>query len=167
MPTLTAWCYQTPLGAKVGEVRMRRLQDAGALEVHCAIIVTWVHGAHRPRTAHVRHWGRLGRDDPVALTSIARTILAVASSDAPRVAADAAARRLRGTGVDAGFLVDVGRHFAPGCSVLLVHSGQADLDVVRPLVQQGLADGGVALVRVEVPADAVERAGLLLDGDDE
>ena len=21
MPTLTAWCYQTPLGAKVGEVR--------------------------------------------------------------------------------------------------------------------------------------------------
>lgn len=167
MPTLTAWCYQTPLGAKVGEVRMRRLQDVGALEVRCAIVVTWVHGAHRPRTGHVRHWGRDGRDDPTPLTALARTILAVAGSDAPGAAAHTAADRLSGTGIDAGFLVDVGRHFAPGRSVLLVHSGRADLEVVGPLVRQGLAGGGVDLVRAEVTAEALERAGRLLDAHDD
>jgi len=157
MPTLTAWCYQTPLGAKVGEVRLRRLQEMGALEVHCAVIVTWVRGAHRPRTSHVRHWARTDRDDPGLLGALARAILHAATAEAPSVSARALARRLQGTGIDSRFLVDVGQHFAPGRSVLLVLSGRADLDVVRPVVQLGLAAGGVALVRAEVPGAALGR----------
>ncbi|MDZ5662041.1 hypothetical protein SFC79_09735 [Nocardioides sp. S-58] len=166
MPTLTAWCYRTPFGARRGELRLRRLQDAEALEVHCAIVVTWVHGAHRPRTAHVHHRVRTELDDPVTLTALARVVLEVATSDAPPAAADAAAGRLRGTGVDSEFLVATARHFVPGCSVLLVMSGRADLDVVRSLVQRGLAAGEVELVRTELAADGVRQMAALLDAPD-
>lgn len=166
MPTLTAWCYQTPLGARVGETRLRRLQDAGALEVHCAIVVTWARGAHRPRAAHVRHRVHPELDDPPMLIVLAGAILGVSTSDSPSAAAAVAARRLRGTGIGRAFLLDASTHFAPGCSVLLVVSGRADLEVVLPVVQRGLSAGEVEVVRAEVPDRAVGRIGELLEAPD-
>ena len=54
MATLSSWHYQTPLGARAGAVRLRKLEDMAALEVLDAISVTWVPGAHQPRLMHVR-----------------------------------------------------------------------------------------------------------------
>src|SRR5829696_6027384 len=166
MPTLTAWCYQTPLGARRGEARLHRLEDAEALQVHCAIVVTWAPGAHRPRAAHVRHRGGDDLDDASMLSVVARTVLAVATAPSPSSAADTALGHLPETGIDSSFLTSAARRFAPGSSVLLVLSGRADLDVVRSMVQQGVAAGEVELVRTEVPPDAVRRIATLLDRPD-
>ena len=55
MPSLTVWQYDTPMGAEAGEVRLKALQERGALTVHDAITVSWVPGAHQPHVGHLRH----------------------------------------------------------------------------------------------------------------
>ena len=55
MATLTVWHYPTPLGAKVGAVRVRALQGLEALEVLDAVTITWIPGAHQPRLSQGRH----------------------------------------------------------------------------------------------------------------
>ena len=54
MIALSFWCYQTPMGAKAGATRLRRLEDRGALEVFDAVVVMWARGAHVPRVTSVR-----------------------------------------------------------------------------------------------------------------
>ena len=48
-PTLTIWIYDSALGAAAGEVRLRKLQERTALQVHDEVTVTWMPGAHQPR----------------------------------------------------------------------------------------------------------------------
>lgn len=163
MPTLTAWCYQTPLGAKVGEVRLHGLEDARLLEVRSALVITWVHGAHRPRATSVRRRVGVQADDPAVLESLARALLVIASSEDPEAAAATTADRLRSTSIDRDFLLGASRHLAPGCSMLMVLSGEADLDVVRPLVQREIAAGVVELLRVDLPPTALESLTTLLE----
>lgn len=163
MPTLTAWCYQTPLGARVGEVRLHMLEDARLLEVHSALVVTWVHGAHRPRATPVRQRVGAEAQDAVVLGALARAVLAIATSDDPGTAATATAERISSTGIDRDFLLDSSRHLAPGRSMLVVLSGEADLDVVRPLVQRELAAGVVELLRVELPPAAIDEMAAVLE----
>ena len=55
MPTLTVWHYDTPMGAEAGEVRLKALQEHGALTVHDAVTVAWMPGAHQPHVGHFRH----------------------------------------------------------------------------------------------------------------
>ena len=53
---------------------------------------------------------------------------------------------LRGTGIDQPFLEEVKGHLRPESSALLVLSGHADLDEVRPVIERGLARGDVVLM---------------------
>jgi hypothetical protein len=53
-------------------------------------------------------------------------------------------------------------HLGPGRSTLMVLSGTADPETVRPVVERGLAGGGVTLLYADVPDDAAARLGRAL-----
>ena len=155
MATLTAWQYRTPLGATAGAVRLRRLAEAEALEVFDAIVVTWLHGVHRPRVAHVRR-----RQAPLGKVSVLAPLVQMLTLDeishGPRTTVPVVAELVAGTGITPGFLVEVIDQLGPGSSLLMVLSGDADPEMVRPVVEQGLERGGVRLLHADVPDDAAE-----------
>ena len=151
MPALTAWCYGTPLGASAGSVRLRRLEDARALELIDAIVVSWAPGAHRPRVE--RLWPRADAStrEPSVLVELLRVAIPAARDGAP-LPADVA-DRLASTGLDPAFLEGVTTRLVPRTSALLVLSGDADLSVVVPAVRQRIVSGDVTLLRSELSED--------------
>ena len=159
MATLSSWHYQTPLGARAGAVRLRKLEDMAALEVLDAISVTWVPGAHQPRLMHVRRRRSSRAGDASVLAALLRRLTSDAAAGASGAAVPALADVLSGTGITADFLLEVADHLAPGRSLLMVLSGTADPETVRRIVEQGLARGGVALVYADVPDDVAARVG--------
>ena len=68
----------------------------------------------------------------------------------------ALARRLRGTGIDQTFLEEIKAQLRPETSALVVLSGRADLDEVRPVIERGSARGDVVLMHALLSADAPE-----------
>ena len=66
------------------------------------------------------------------------------------------AERLRGTGIDQTFLQEVRAQLHPETSALLVLSGHADLDQVRPVIERGLARGDVVLMHAQLSHDGPE-----------
>lgn len=162
MATLTAWQYLTPLGARAGAVRLRMLEDREALEVLDAVTVTWVQGAHQPRISLVRPRMPSPVGDYSVLATLLRRLAPDGTPDASRAVLTSLAEVLDDTGVTRGFLVDMVEHLAPGRSMLLVLSGTADPESVRPVVERGLARGGVTLLYADVPDDAAARLGRVL-----
>ncbi|WP_157559847.1 hypothetical protein [Nocardioides sp. Soil777] len=162
MATLTAWQYQTPLGARAGAVRLRTLVDLEALEVLDAITVTWVQGAHQPRLTPVRPRMPSPVGDHSVLAGLFRRLALDGTPDASDGSLTGLAAVLDGTGITPGFLLEVVDHLAPGHSTLMVLSGTADPETVRPVVERGLAGGGVTLLYADVPDDAAARLGRAL-----
>ena len=154
MPALTVWCYETPLGATAGSVRLRRLEQARALEVIDAIVVSWAPGAHRPRVTRLWPPVEVGAREPSVLVALLRTAIA-ASHTAAELPSDVA-DRLVATGLDPALLDDVTARLVPGTSALLVLSGAADLSVVVPAVRQRIVSGEVTLLRAELDDDGPE-----------
>ncbi|WP_244932444.1 DUF1269 domain-containing protein [Nocardioides sp. W7] len=149
------WIYDSALGAAAGEVRLKNLRERGALTVHDAITVTWMPGVHRPRIGHLRH----ETSAAAAKTSVLGGLVdRICQAPVPGSAAGAGiaelARRLVGTGIDQQFLEDVSAQLRPETSALLVLSGDADLDEVRPVIERGLARGDVILLHAQLPHDA-------------
>jgi len=153
--TLTVWRYDTPLGADAAEVRLKAVQEKGAITVHDAVTVAWMPGAHQPRIGHLRHAtaGAAGKGSVLGAL-VGMLVLAPAAGAAAGAGIAAIAQRLRGTGIDQGFLEDVSSHLVPGTSALLVLSDEADLEVVRPMIQRGLSRGDVVLLHAELDDDA-------------
>ena len=156
-PALTVWIYETALGAAAAEVRLRNLKDRHALEVHDAITVSWMPGSHRPLIGHLRY----EKSTPPPRSSVlARLVGLIFVTPAAGVTAGAGlatlAQRLHGTGIDQAFLEEVKAQLHPESSALLVLSGDADLDVVRPVIERGLARGDVVLMHAQMPPDAPE-----------
>ncbi|HRK46747.1 MAG TPA: hypothetical protein PK324_14040, partial [Nocardioides sp.] len=52
---MTVWLYESAMGAAAGEVRLKDLQQQGAVTVVDAVTVAWVPGAHQPRVGRLRH----------------------------------------------------------------------------------------------------------------
>ncbi|WP_244929912.1 DUF1269 domain-containing protein [Nocardioides sp. W7] len=157
--TLTVWLYDTPMGAVAGELRLRALQQRGALTVLDAVTVIWIPGAHQPRIGHLRYrTSQVAAKRSVLGALVGAVVLppAVPTTDATTAGIGAWAERLDGTGIDEAFLEDVRCRIVPSTSALLVLTAETDLDVVRPLIQRGLARGDVALLRVVLSEGAVE-----------
>jgi len=154
-PTLTVWIYDSALGAAAGEVRLRHLEERAALEVHDAITVSWMPGSHQPRIGHLRHETSAAATRGSVLGGLVGLIFL---TPAPGAAAGAGiadlAQRLRGTGIDQIFLEEMKAQLHPESSALLVLSGEADLDQVRPVIERGLARGDVVLMHAQLPHDA-------------
>ncbi|HSF97552.1 MAG TPA: hypothetical protein VLA55_02565 [Ornithinibacter sp.] len=155
MPALTAWCYGTPLGATAGSVRLRRMEQARALDVIDAIVVSWAPGAHRPRVTWSWSWDEVGQREPSVLVALLRTSFAAASTHASLPAH--LTHQFAAAGLDPDFLQAVIARLSQRTSALLVLSGEADLSVVVPAVRQRIVSGDVALLQSELPADGPER----------
>ncbi len=154
MPALTVWCYGTPLGATAGSVRLRRLEQARALEVIDAITVSWAPGAHRPRVTRLWPPPEVTAREPSVLVALLRTAIGDTHSGDP-LPPDVA-DRLAGTGLDPALLAAVTERLVPRTSALLVLSGAADLSVVVPAVRQRIVSGDVTLLRADLPPDGPE-----------
>jgi uncharacterized membrane protein len=157
-PTLTMWTYDSPLGASAGEVRLRTLREHGALRVHDAITITWMSGSHAPRTGRLRHAHMRPRPEQSILTAIVDPLLqnAARGSQSETGLAEVAAA-LAGTGVDLDVLRAIGQAVTPGTSSLLVLASHADPEVIRPVVERGLARGDLTLIRVSLAPDGIDR----------
>jgi uncharacterized membrane protein len=146
-PTLTLWVYDSVLGAAAGQVRLDALSRRRSVETLDAVTVTWVPGAHRPRVtelhpATTRDWG---------LTNLVRLLTEEQSG---REGLQELAGRLDGTGIDEVFLSEMRTALQPGSSALLVFAANADLDVVRAVIERGRARGDVRLLHAYLAPDA-------------
>lgn len=153
--TLTVWLYDSAMGAAAGEVRLKDLQERGAVTVLDAVTVTWVRGSHEPRVGHLRR-GTTGAATRGSVLGALVGALLTAPLAGAAVGAGVAAIGSRGSGVDDAFLREVKQNLSEGTSALLVLTSDADLDVVRPFVERGLARGDVRLMHAVLPDDAPE-----------
>jgi uncharacterized membrane protein len=155
-PALSVWVYDSAMGAAAGEVRLKTLRQRGALRVHDAITVSWMPGAHQPRIGHLRRETSAAAARSSVLGGLVSLIfLDPAGTDAGAGIA-ALAQRLRGTGIDLGFLEEIRARVHAETSALLVLSSDADLDEVRPAIERGLVRGDVTLMHAMLPGDAPE-----------
>jgi uncharacterized membrane protein len=155
-PTLTVWIYDSALGAAAGEVRLKGLKERNALQVHDAVTVTWLPGSHRPRIGHLRHTTSAGAARGSVLGGLVGLIFKEPANGAADVGMAALAQRLRVIGIDQILLDDVKSQLRPETSALLVLSGHADLDEVRPVIERGLARGDVVLMHAQLRDHALE-----------
>jgi len=156
-PTLTVWIYDSAMGAAAGEVRLRDLKERSALKVHDAVTVTWIPGAHRPRIGHLRYETSPGATRGSVLGALVGLIfISPTTGEVPVGSMAALAQRLRGIGIDQTFLEEFKAQLGPDTSALLVLSGHADLDEVRPVIERGLARGDVVLMHAQLPDAGLE-----------
>lgn len=157
MIALSFWCYQTPLGAKAGATRLRRLEDRGALEVFDAVVVMWARGAHVPRLIAVRRRLVSGRWTESVLGGLFEAVV----DGEPDADVQAAVRHLGatldGSGVDEALLREVVRRLVPGSSLLAVLARVNDLDGARVVVERGAARGDVTHLLAELAEDGPDR----------
>jgi uncharacterized membrane protein len=161
--TLTVWLYDSAMGAAAGEVRLKNLQQQGALTVLDAVTVTWVMGAHEPRLGHLRHETTSAVTKGSVLGALLGSLLlAPALGAVAGAGAGALAQKLRGTGIDRQFLEKVKERVKPGTSALVVLSSDANVDAVRPFIERGRARGDVKLMLVDLPDGASDALADLL-----
>jgi uncharacterized membrane protein len=168
--TLTVWLYDSAMGAAAGEVRLKNLQQHGALTVLDAVTVTWVAGAHEPRLGHLRHETTTAATKGSVLGALLGSLLlAPALGAVAGAGVGALAQRLQGTGIDREFLEKVRERVQPGTSALVVLSTDADVDAVRPFIERGRARGDVKLMLVDLADGASDALTELLrpDGPDD
>jgi uncharacterized membrane protein len=162
MPSLTVWRYDTPMGADAGAVRLKELEQRGALKVHDAITVTWLKEEEQPRIGQLRHATTAAAGKGTLLGGlIGLVVLAPAAGAAAGAAIGAVAQRLRGTGIDRDLLTEVKAALAPGTSALIVLASDADLDAVRPYLDRRdsvLIHAELSQDAPEVLASAIKRA---------
>jgi uncharacterized membrane protein len=137
VPSLTVWRYDSPLGADAGVVRLKNLEQQGALTVHHAVTVTWIAQEDQPRIGQVHHATASAAGKGSLLGGlIGLVVLAPAAGAAAGAAIGAVAHRLRGTGIDRALLREVREALEPGTSALVVLSSDADLDAIRPFLDR-------------------------------
>jgi len=167
--SLTVWHYDTAMGAAAGEIRLKDLQQQGGVRVVDAVTVTWVPGAEKPHVGHLLRQGPAAVAKGSALGALVGTLfLAPVVGAAAGAGVAAVAHRLRDTGIDRAFLEEITARLKPGTSALLVLSADADLEVLRPFIERGLARGDVQLMHAQLSDDAsVELRRLLGQGPDD
>jgi uncharacterized membrane protein len=153
--TLTVWHYNSAMGASAGEVRLRDLEERGALTVIDAITVLWMPAALKPRIGRFRsRTGARARRGAVLGGLAGTLVLAPVAGAAVGAGVGALADRLRRTGIDEAFLEEIERRLVPGSSALLVLSENADLDAIRPILERGRSRGDVTLMHATLGDDA-------------
>jgi uncharacterized membrane protein len=153
MPSLTVWRYDTPMGADAGGVRLKDLEQKGALRVHDAITVTWLKEEDQPRIGQLRHATTAAAGKGTLLGGlIGMVVLAPVAGAAAGAAIGAVAHRLRGTGIDRSLLEEVKNALEPGTSALIVLASEADLDAIRPFLDRRDS----VLIHAELSEDAPE-----------
>ena len=152
LPSLTAWVYDSVVGASAGEVRLRRLRQRGAVVIEEAVTATWAPGAHQPRIG-------LLQAVPTAPESVLHALctclwpLQPARPDGP-LTGNPLSGPLARAGIDQPFLAQIRAAVTPGTSALLVLALDVDLDEIRDVIERGRARGDVMLLHTWLTADA-------------
>ena len=163
-PTLTVWFYDSAMGAAAGELRLKELQQRGAVTVLDAVTIAWMTGAHTPRVGHLVHRRSTAPVEGSILGAfVDALLLAPAVGSGPAAELEALAQGLLGTGIDRQFLADTRARLRPGTSALLVLSADSDLDSVRLAIERGRARGDVTLMYASLPPGAPAFLAQLLD----
>jgi uncharacterized membrane protein len=162
--TLTVWHYDTAMGAAAGEVRLKDLQQQGAVKVLDAITVTWVPGADEPRIGHLARQGTSAVAKGSVLGAVVGTLfLAPAVGAAAGAGIAGLAHKLRDTGIDQDFLEGIKARIVPGTSALLVLSTDEDIEAIQTFVERGLARGDARLMHAQLSDDAPEALKAFVD----
>lgn len=161
--TLTVWLYDSTMGAASGQVRLKDLQQRGAVVVLDALTVTWTPGTHAPRIGHLRHQTSAAARNSVLGALVGALVPPSTVGGLPGPGTVALAEQLRGSGIDRQFLEEMKDHLMPGTSALLVLSTDTDLDAVRPVIERGRARGDVVLMHASLPECAPDTLFNLLD----
>ena len=161
--SLTVWHYDSAMGAAAGEVRLKDLEQLGGLRVIDAVTVAWMTGSHAPRVGHLHHRTTTSAARGSVLGAlVGALVLAPAAGAAAGAGIAAISQKVSGSGIDAPFLEDITARLTPGTSALLVLSKDADLDVVRPFIERGLARGDVTLMHASLGKDGMQALRSLL-----
>ncbi len=162
--TLTVWHYDSAMGAAAGELRLRTLEERGALTVIDAITVVWMPHTPHPRVGRLHSRTGTGARRGAVLGAFAGAlVLAPIAGAAAGAGAGALAGRLRHAGIDDAFLEEIKQRLTPGTSALLVLSENADLDAIRPFLERGRSRGDVTLMHAVLRDDAPDTLRELLD----
>ena len=162
--SLTVWHYDSAMGAAAGELRLRNLEERGALTVIDAITVVWMPHTPHPRVGRLHSKTGAGARRGAVLGAFAGAlVLAPAAGAAAGAGVGALAGRLKDTGIDDAFLEEMKARLVPGTSALLVLSRDADLDAVRPFLERGRSRGDVTLMHAALSDDAPDALTELLD----
>ena len=162
--SLTVWHYDSAMGAAAGELRLRNLEERGALTVIDAITVVWMPHTPHPRVGRLQSKTGTGARRGAVLGAFAGAlVLAPAAGAAAGAGVGALAGRLRHTGIDDAFLAEMTQRLEPGTSALLVLSRNADLDAIRPFLERGRSRGDVTLMHAVLHDDAPDTLRELLD----
>jgi uncharacterized membrane protein len=155
--TLTIWLYDNAMGAAAGEIRLKDLQQRGAVRVVDAVTVTWMPRAEVPHVGHLTRLGAAAATKGSVLGALVGSLfMAPVVGAAVGAGVGGLAHKLRDTGIDRGFLDEVISRLTPGTSALLVLSQESDLDAVRAFVERGIAVGDVSVMHVRLRDDAPE-----------
>ena len=162
--TLTVWHYDSAMGAAAGEVRLRNLEERGALNVIDAVTVLWMPHAPRPRVGQFRsRTGAGARRGAVLGGLVGAVVLAPAAGAAAGAGVGALAGKLRHTGIDDAFLEEMKTRLVEGTSALVVLSENADVDAIRPFLERGRSRGDVTLMHAVLREDAPDTLREMLD----
>jgi uncharacterized membrane protein len=155
---LTVWRYDTAFGADAGEVRLKALEERGRVVVHDAALISWLPGATTPRVRAVRHRTAGAASKGGIVGGLLGTlVLAPAAGAAAGAAVGALAQKLRGSGIESGFLEEVQQALGPGTSALVLLTSDADPDAVR----QWAARGDCQLIQADLDPEAAARLAAL------
>jgi uncharacterized membrane protein len=157
---LTVWHYDTPLGADAGELRLKRLVEAGALTVHDAVAAIWMPGAAAPTIRKLHHGtAKAAGKGSILGGLLGIVVLAPVAGAAVGATAGALTHRLRRAGIDDDTVAKIRERLRPGTSALLVLSSDEDLEKLRPM----LAHREATLLHVELGDDAPSALKELLE----
>jgi uncharacterized membrane protein len=159
VPSLTVWRFPTPLGADSGELRLKRLEEQGAITVHDAVSVFWMPGADQPEVRRVRHRtaGAAGKGTFWGAV-VGTLVLAPVAGAAVGATAAAVAARLRHAGVPHETVEALQGLLTPGTSALFVVTSDAKPEVVGPVI----AAGEATLVHAEMDDETADELRRLL-----
>lgn len=130
MTTLTVWKFPSPRGADEAEYTLIQLQKKKLITVHDAALVSWEHGADKPRTRQLHGKGRAAKRGSVVglLFGVAFTMPVIGL--AAGAAVGVAAHKLRDAGIDDDVVNAVRDNVTPGTSALFLISSDAVMDQV-------------------------------------
>lgn len=162
--TLTVFHYNSAMGASAGELRLRNLEERGALTVIDAITLVWMPATSKPRVGRLHTRTGAGARRGAVLGALAGAlVLSPVAGAAAGAGVGALAGRLRHTGIDEAFLEEMERRLVPGTSALLVVSENADVDAIRPFLERGRSRGDVTLMHAVLRDDAPQTLRDMLD----
>jgi uncharacterized membrane protein len=163
--SLTVWHYASAIGASMGEMRLRNLEQQKALTVIDAVTLVWMPATPEPRVERMHSRTGAGTRRGTVLGAFAGAlVLTPVAGAAAGTGVGALASRLRSTGIEEKFLEEVKSRLHKGTSALLVLCKDVDLDAVRPVIERGRARGDVTLMHALLREDEPDSIRELLRG---